>query len=540
MEALAETVLACSPAQLETFASSLDPGDLLMLEQALGARLSTTWRRDPCAMAVRLTRDEPPGPTKVEPWPYAQLLGEKFRQAADGEDTRQIWNLPTQYGKSTMGSQWGPGWYLDRYPSHRLILTSYGDELSRANGLAVRDILDRHAGVLRCRLRRDVRRQDRFRTEEGGGLLAAGFQSGATGWPAHGVVIDDPFKDWQQAHSDARRAFVWNQYLAVFRQRLTSDDAFIIVVMTRWHGDDLTGKLVQAMLDGNGEEWTVVRVPEIAEPPPATPPTNTASDYVARLPDPLGRKPGELLEPRRFSAKFVRDKHLTLGSYLVAGMAQQRPSPEEGVDVKRAWWQLEDRLPTDFDDMASSWDMKLKDKEGGDYVAGGAWGRTGKDAWLVDVMRGQWPFAITVNAIALMQVRHPNLRYHLIENTGNGPEVITELRMARPEYVLSLDVASQLGMTEAERAAVEAMRRRGMSGLIPITVPQESKRSRMRAVTPSIEAGDVHLPAYASWLGSYLEELSAFPNGTHDDQVDFTSQLLSRWLGATGHLYVPT
>jgi phage terminase large subunit-like protein len=171
--------------------------------------------------------------------------------------------------------------------------------------------------------------------------------------------------------------------------------------------------------------------------------------------------------------------------------------------------------------------MKLKDKEAGDYVVGQCWWRVGGGYWLTEQLRGQWNEATTVNAIALLAVRHPEIKRHVIENTGNGPEVMATLRKPLKGYTVSDEMAGLLGMNDVERAAVQALRRRGMSGLIPNT-PKGRKEVRMRAVTPLLEAGDVHLVEGQPYVPGYLDEMAAFPNGSHDDQVDTTSQALSR------------
>ena len=207
-------------------------------------------------------------------------------------------------------------------------------------------------------------------------------------------------------------------------------------------------------------------------------------------------------------------------------MYQQRPAPEEGSDIKRDWFRIEDTLPARFDRAISSWDMKLKDKEAGSYVVGQFWGRVAGQFWLADQLRGQWNQATTENAIALMAVRHPDIHLHYIENTGNGPEVMQALRAAHPEYVVDEDMRGNLSATPAEAAAVQALRRRGMSRLMPVVVKGD-KRVRMRAVSGYIEGRDVHV-LDSGWLPLYLEEMAAFPNGANDDQVDATSQALSK------------
>lgn len=505
-------IATMEPEELEQWAAGLDSDDLVLVEHLVAEQTAMGWRANPATFAAHLTADSP---DPYQLWPYAVLLAQKFADAVEGRSNRQIWNLAAQYGKSLAASQWGPAWALDRYPDRRFILASYGDELADRNALAVRDILDRHPEELRARLRRDQRRADRFSTPEGGGILAAGVGSAITGFGAHGVIVDDPFKNWQEAHSAARRLLVWNAYRSVLRLRLTSDDAFVIVVQTRWHADDLTGRLIEASEKGTGERWEIVRLPEVAEP--------TASE-----PDPLGREAGEVLEPRRFSPAAVAAKQLSLGSYLWAGMAQQRPAPEEGVDLLRAWFKIEPTAPTAPDDSCASWDLKLKDREQGDYVVGQAWWRVAGGYWLMDQIRGGFDHATTANAIALLAVRHPEITSHVVESAGSADEVLPMLRKADPDYVVTESMASRLGMNLPERVAVQELRRRGMTGIIP-NPAKGSKEVRARAyIAPTAEAGDVHLLASSAFVPLLLDEVAAFPNGSHDDQVDAMSQALQR------------
>ncbi len=534
LAALARRFLAMPKDRREEFLLRQPPEQLELLERAVAAEIEVGWRATPATMAYHL--DHQGG--KVEPFEnyrYAMVLGEKFADAAEGRSTRQIWNLPSQYGKSTVASQWGPVWYLDRHPERKLILAAYGDNLTRRNSLFVLRTIREHRERLRVELQRDQQQQDRFSTTSGGGLLATTIDGEATGFSAHGVVIDDPFKNWQDAHSANRRKHVLNQYRSVFRMRQTSDDMFVIVVMTRWHEEDLAGVLYSEGLSGAGEEWELVRFPEVAEEcDPESP------NPVMRIPDPLGRAPGEVLEPRRFGPDAVAARRLSAGPYLWAGMHLQRPSPEEGNEIMRAWWKVEDAPPPAFDEVITSWDMKLKDKEAGDYVAGGTWARAGSHFWLLAVLRGQWNQATTENAIALSAVREPRVRLHVIENTGNGPEVIASLREAKPDYEISDQMAGALGMTVEERAAVQELRRRGIPNLVAENVPQATKPVRMRAHSGLIEGGSVHLLADMPGLGVYVEEMSAFPNGANDDQVDMTSQALSRLRHGGGSITAPS
>ena len=505
---LAAEFLDASPDELAAFVATLTGDEMRVVERVAGDVTKAGWRSSPAAMAHQLTR----GRDQFKLYRYTQLLSEKFVDAVRGRSTRQIWNLPARYGKSLVGSKWGPTWAFDDNPSIKIALTSYGDLLAQENAIFVRDALVTHGEVLGTRLKRDRRRMDRFVTTEGGGLIAAGVGSALTGFGADGMVIDDPFKNWQEAHSEARRKEVWDWYRAVARLRLEQESSWIILVMTRWHEEDLAGMLTTAEFNQDGEEWEVVRLPALCDDPAN---------------DPLGRAMGEPLEPERFSLVAVQARARSLGSYLAAGLEQQRPAPEEGTDIMRGWWKWFDTPPPRFDDAITSWDMKLKDNESGDFVVGQAWGRTGSDYWLIDQLRGRYDFPTTKAAIVLMHVRHPEIGRHIVENTGNGPEVMKELREPQRGYRLSPEVIGTLGITEDEVAKVERAFRRGIDGILPENV-KGKKRVRMRAETGKIEAGHVHVPYYGGIGELVVNEASAFPNAAHDDQVDALSQALKR------------
>jgi predicted phage terminase large subunit-like protein len=131
--------------------------------------------------------------------------------------------------------------------------------------------------------------------------------------------------------------------------------------------------------------------------------------------------------------------------------------------------------------------------------------------------------------VALFMVRYPQVRRHVMENTGNGPEVMDALRTAFPNYELRDEIASELGMTEDEATKVQAMRRRGMAGIIPNN-PKGSKTVRAIAVTGTVEAGDVHVARSKPWLGTFLEEMGNFTGhgDAHDDIVDSVTQAIRR------------
>ena len=507
---LADEMLSLTVDQFAMVAATLDDDDLAMVERAIAYRTGEGWRTDPLSMAAHLTG----GKTKA--WKYSRLLGQQFVKAVEGESKRQIWNLPARYGKTTVSSQWGPVWMLDRYPHLKIILTSYGDKLAKENAGTVRDLLDEHHDELRVAVRQDRRARGGWRTSEGGMVLAAGVGSTMTGYGGDVIVVDDPFKNWVEAHSETTRESVWNWYRSVVRTRLQTDDSAIIVVMTRWHEDDLVGRLLNPP-EGEGEDWELVLLPALAEPSQAE---SEQPDFdLDEGCDMIGRKVGDVLEPERFSVDGVNDRHKALGPYLTAGMEQQRPAPAEGGIVKRAWWRYFDRLPDplSLEDWLISWDSSFKDAETSDFVVGGVWCRSGSRRYLVDLVRDRMDYPTFRQAVANLAMKWPQARKILIEDSANGPAVIADLKLK-------------------------------ISGLTPRTA-KGSKISRVHAVSGDISSGSVWIPdpnpatspwaasgRDVSWVAEYVNEHAAFPNATHDDQVDMTSMALLEYDNAMAEL----
>jgi phage terminase large subunit-like protein len=518
--ALRQVIAEMTPQQLARFALTLSPDDLALLEQAQSDVAAGTWRDHPAAMREHLTQGE------YKRWAYIELLSKAFAAGIRGEDPRQLWNLPSQYGKTTLLLETGVPWALDFNPRLRIMYVTYDADKAVEEGGKARDFARDHADVLRFTLRDDRRARGMWATTQGGGLYCVGIHGGIVGWPADVVICDDLLKGWEVAHSETQRNAVWSIYLSQIRFRVQGPRCPIFIVGTRWHEDDPTGKALKAEVDPAGvDRWRLIRLPAIAEE--ANP---DSPDIALRDPDPLGREPGEVLEAERFPPEEVHARAIVAGSYLAAALEQQRPAPEEGNDIKRSWWRVEvDGLPAQFDDALTSWDMKLKDKEAGDFVVGQLHGRVASHYWIVDQLRGQWNQATAKAAISLMAVRHPWCKRHVIENTGYGPEVIEQLRAgAGKDYVLDEEIIGLLGILEHEVEPVTEMLRAGLPGIVPNN-PKGDKRVRARAMTPIVESGNYHLWSQGtSFVPIFLEEVSAFPNGSHDDQVDAWSQGASR------------
>lgn len=520
MVELSELILAMQPAELQAFSEQLPPEDAQLLQRVMAEHHAAGWRADPASMAAHLDQ-------RYRLRAFDRFLGKKWVELSTGVSKRQVWNCPGRIGK-TRAIQNGYVWLLDKRPDSLSLYSAFGQQLADETGIAVRDTLRNHQGELRAELRQDRQQRKLFRTTEGGGLGVAGLEATIRGYGVGrgGVLgLDDPYKDWAEAHSEARRKWVVQQVLGTLRDRLDDEECGFLVCFQRVHHDDLAQYLKKAMEDGTGEAFEFVTLPALAVEN-----------------DPLGREPGESIDPEQFPAAAWHQRALAIGSYLAAAMLQQDPSAEEGTDIKRGWFHLVDpgELPDAYDQELTSWDLKLKNKEQGDYVVGQVWGRTGSHFWLRDQIRGQFDHATSGNAIALLAVRHPQVTSHVVEAAGSHDDVLPELRKAIPDYVVSPEMAGRLGMTEAEREAVQALRRRGMSGLIPHPVTEGSKPVRARTfIVPTAESGHVHV-VVASWTPAYLDEQAGFPGGANDDQVDATSQALQRLGVGTASITAPT
>lgn len=516
LDALAEELIGLDDDDLAQLLDSLTAEELALAELAIDRRIVDPWRADPARFAEQLDG------ARYHRWRYVQVIADEMarviRTAAgadvDAPVTRLMIMMPARYGKTVTSSQWSPAWGLDLFPWLQFVLASYGHDLAVNNSLAVRDILRTHAQRLRVRIRRDKSAAGMWKTTEGGQVRAVGVGSGLTGHGADVAIIDDPFKDWQEAHSPARREAVWQWYKSVLRTRLQTEHSGIVVVGTRWHEDDLQGRLLEPPDDSEREDWRVVRMPAIAEDPA----DNEHGKPWERLPDPLGREPGEPLEEARFTLAAVRARMKTLGTYLSAGMEQQRPSSLEGGILKRAWWKYYGARPIEADDWLISWDSSFDDTTSkSSFCVGQCWARIGAHKLLIDQVRDQMDYPTFRSTIVSFSRKWSQAHRVLIENKANGPAVIKDL------YGVVV-------------------------GLMP-REPKGSKESRAHACAGDVEGGNVWLPdpglaehdptVDRSFVHGFVEECALFPGGSHDDQVDAFTQGVLEWQGAdvpdTGH-----
>ncbi|MCA9667363.1 MAG: phage terminase large subunit [Myxococcales bacterium] len=416
---------------------------------------------------------EPISPLVGEAWhlyPYLEhVIGAIERELAK-PNGRIIVNTPPRHGKSTTTSHWLPVAFLEAFPQRKVILASHTAKAASEWGQKARDTFA--IPELCTEVRQDKSAIDDWQTTEGGGMRTTGVGGPITGKGFHLGIIDDVTKNAEQAYSPVFQQKTIDWFNSTFYTR-AEPGGCIVVNMTRWHENDLTGWLLRE----HSDDWTHIVLPALAEDD-----------------DQIGRAPGEALCPERYDAEDLQRIRTAVGSWVWAGLYQQRPRPASGAIIKRHWLRYYDQLPDGARLVGLSVDATFKDTDGSDYVVIQAWARRLAEFYLVDQIRERMDFQETCVALLNMIERWPGALSRWIEDKANGPAIISALESMVP-------------------------------GLIAVE-PMGSKEARVRAVSPLFEAGNVFLPRHAPWLGAYEAELCAFPSAPHDDQADATSQAL--------------
>lgn len=401
-------------------------------------------------------------------------------------------SVPPQFGKSTTVTETLPAYYLGKNPDKKIIICGYNEDFAIRFGRRNKEKIEEFNQILfpECILADAPRSNVEFETTKKGRCISRGILSGLTGNTADLFIIDDPIKNRQEADSETTRNTIWNEYLNSVRTRIKPGGK-LIVIQTRWHEEDLYG-----MIAKTEKKATIINIPCECD----------SEDDV------LGRQIGDSLCPeigrgnswlQEFKRAYVGNE----GSRAWNALYQGRPTALEGNLIKKEWWRFYEELPYDIPYKIISVDAAFKDSENNDYVAIQKWGKKDSKMYLIDAIKKHLNFVDTLAAIRAMKNEDPEILFILIEDKANGSALIN---------VLSGE----------------------MEGVIPVK-PEGGKVSRVNAVSPAIERGDVYLPKFASFVDDYINEFSAFPNGAHDDQVDSTSQALNRMIFVDADVIAP-
>lgn len=422
--------------------------------------------------------------------PHVALLSQRIADLCDGKllkpdgtpYKRLLITMPPRHGKSELTSKYTPAWFINRNPKNRVILASYEANFAAEWGGKVRDLIQEANGIgLDCPLNPTTKARDSWRTQSGGGMQTAGGQGAITGKGANLFIIDDPFKNDEEANSETIREKVWGMYQSTAFTRLEPGGC-VVLIQTRWHEDDLAGRVLRDQAD----EWYHLDCPAVA---------------VEDREDPIGRAPGEALWPGRYSYDDLMVIKQAVGSYVWNALYQQNPFIEGGGILKPDEIQRFSERDgvylvgngQKFVTKAKTWRFITIDTAGtaknySDYNVAAVFDVTpDREGLLVDVVREKIESAAHLSWLKGLFNRY-DPRFVGIENKSFGTTL----------YQNAIRAGLRVRKLEADT----------------------DKVTRAYGASPFIETGRLQLPYASNWLADFEHELSAFPYGTHDDQVD--------------------
>ena len=413
---------------------------------------------------------------------HHKIMAEKFNRIANGELNRLIVNMPPRHTKSEFGSYLLPSWLMGKNPRLKIMQTTHTAELAFRFGRKVRNLMNSteytslFPGV---ELRADSQAAGRWETSKGGEYFAAGVGGAVTGRGADLLIIDDPHSE-QDALSPTALEHAYEWYTSGPRQRLQPGGA-IVIIMTRWADNDLTGKLLkQQGRDILADKWEVVEFPALM---------------------PESEEP---LWPEFWKKEDLLSVKGSLSVGKWEAQWQQNPTGDMAAILKREWWNMwekDDIPPLEY--VMQSYDTAYSKKETSDFSAITTWGvfypKEGgpPNIILCDAKRGRWDF--------------PDLRRRALE----------EYKYWEPECVLIEAKASGMPLTQE-------LRNMGIPVMNYTPSRGNDKFTRVNSIAPLFESGLVWSPD-TRWAEEVIEECAAFPAGEHDDYVDTVTEALGRF-----------
>lgn len=383
---------------------------------------------------------------------------------------------------------------LGKHPDRKWIIASYNSDFASSFGRKNRQKCEEFNSKIfpGFKLSDNPCNNIEFETTQKGGVYSAGLLAGITGHSAYYVIIDDPIKTMEEAMSATTKDKLWGEYLASVRSRMAAGGK-IIVIQTRWAEDDLYGRILE-------HEDNVTRI-------------NIPCECIDPETDPLGRDKGEGLCPEigkgtKWLNDFKKIYKSKEGSRAWEALYQGNPLNIEDEIIKQSWWKYYE--PEDLPEMPYkilSIDAAFKGDDNNDAVAITKWGKLNGKMYMLKVINEHMDFVQTLNKIRDLKNDDPEILFILVEDKANGTAIIN---------VLSQE----------------------MEGVIPVN-PLSGKLSRLNAVAPAIERGDVYLNRHETLNEEIRKQCAYGPAWRHDDIADSISQALNRMLFVDADVVAP-
>lgn len=452
---------------------------------------------------------------EYRPAPHHQIIADALDGVALGQKKRVMIFMPPRHGKSELASKRFPAFFLGANPKKNIIAASYNSDLAADFGREVRGIVDsgRYRALFNVNLSQDSKAANRWHTDDRGMYVAAGVGTATTGRGAHVLLVDDPIKNREEADSETIREKVWRWYTSTAYTRLENDidqtsileddwlwrdfmrdvengmaepfEGAIVLVQTRWHEDDLGGRLLEQMQQG-GEQWEILELPAIRM---------EGDQEVA-------------LWPQKYPLSRLHAIRTVVGTRDWSALYQQSPAPDEGLYFRREMFNWYDELPKHLRYYgASDYAVTAND---GDYTVHGVGGLDpDENLYIVEIWRAQTESNIWIDVLCELIKRYKPLDW--AEEQGQilkslGPFIDRRMRELKA-YCKRTQFTS---VTD--------------------------KPTRARSFQAFCAMGKVYLPRNAPWLADFLRELLSFPAGATDDQVDFVSllgRMIDKMVGIT-------
>lgn len=399
--------------------------------------------------------------------PHHVLIAEKLEAVERGDIKRLMICMPPRHGKSELASRRFPSFFMGRNAGKQIIAASYNSDLANDFGREVRNIVDspEFRVLFDTTLAPDSKAANRWHTDKGGMYVAAGVGTAITGRGADILLIDDPFKDRQEADSEITRQRVWDWYTSTAYTRLMPGGA-IVVINTRWHDDDLSGRLLDEQGKG-GDAWEVLSLPAI----------NNSDEALWPGWYPLSR-----LEQIR-SVLPARDWN---------ALYQQNPIPDDGDYFKSDWFGEYEELPKNLRVYGAS-DYAVTDGDG-DFTEHGIVGVDSSNSlYIVDWWRKQCTSDVWIERQCDLILQHePHCWFGESGPIRRSIEPFLTRRMQDREAYCRIEWLSSVA----------------------------DKPTRARPLQALASMGKVFFPKNAPWKAELLSQLMRFPAGKYDDGVD--------------------